>query len=381
MSDETPSAKTSRESDTMSLADVRRSAAGPTPTSASESSRSPAMNVKLLIDGIVRQTTVLIAQLSTAAGVRAPLSHVADQVFLSLAKEIEAQGVGRKVVADMFGMALRAYQKKVQRLAESSSFRERTLWEGVLDFITDEGTVVRSRVLDRFQYDGERETIAVLGDLVNSGLIYASGRGAATLYGVTTEAERQRLVLEADAASVQDMVWGWIYRNPNGSPQDIRRVIRCTDEQLEAALAQLAREGRVQIEGQGETRRLQATNFLIRVGTERGWESAVFDHFQAVTSAIGAKLHGGRHYSQHGDTLGGSTLRFQIERGHPYEAKVLGLLSRLRRELDAFWQEVSDYNDAHPIDPTRRVDVCFYFGQGVHSNEDDAETASENDET
>ena len=29
------------------------------------------MNVKLLIDAIVRQTTVLIAQLSTAAGVRA----------------------------------------------------------------------------------------------------------------------------------------------------------------------------------------------------------------------------------------------------------------------------------------------------------------------
>ena len=50
------------------------------------------MNLKLLIDGIVRQTTVLIAQLSTASGVRAPLAHVADQVFLSLAREIEAQG-------------------------------------------------------------------------------------------------------------------------------------------------------------------------------------------------------------------------------------------------------------------------------------------------
>jgi hypothetical protein len=57
------------------------------------------MNVKLLVDAIMRQTTVLIAQISTAAGVRAPLAHLADQVFLSLAKEIEAQGVGKKVVA------------------------------------------------------------------------------------------------------------------------------------------------------------------------------------------------------------------------------------------------------------------------------------------
>jgi hypothetical protein len=39
------------------------------------------MNLKLLIDGIVRQTTVLVAQLSTSAGVRAPLAHIANEVF------------------------------------------------------------------------------------------------------------------------------------------------------------------------------------------------------------------------------------------------------------------------------------------------------------
>lgn len=48
------------------------------------------MDTKLLIDAIVRQTTVLIAQLSTAAGIRAPLAHVADQVFVALAQEIES---------------------------------------------------------------------------------------------------------------------------------------------------------------------------------------------------------------------------------------------------------------------------------------------------
>ena len=42
------------------------------------------MHVKLVIDSIVRQTTVLIAQIATTAGVRAPLAHVANQVFLAI---------------------------------------------------------------------------------------------------------------------------------------------------------------------------------------------------------------------------------------------------------------------------------------------------------
>ncbi len=39
------------------------------------------MNVNALIDAIVHQTTVLVAHLATASGVRAPLAHVANQVF------------------------------------------------------------------------------------------------------------------------------------------------------------------------------------------------------------------------------------------------------------------------------------------------------------
>lgn len=42
------------------------------------------MNVQLLIDVIVRQTMVLIAELATSGGLRAPLAHVAGQAFLGL---------------------------------------------------------------------------------------------------------------------------------------------------------------------------------------------------------------------------------------------------------------------------------------------------------
>ena len=113
------------------------------------------MNLKLLIDGIVRQTTVLIAQLSTASGVRSPLAHVADQVFVELAREIEAQGVRRQVVADMFGMALRTYHARVSRLAASRTDQGRSLWEAVLSYIEQTGLVTRLELLRRFSGDDE----------------------------------------------------------------------------------------------------------------------------------------------------------------------------------------------------------------------------------
>src|SRR6185436_6832286 len=159
------------------------------------------MKSGLLIDAIVRQTTVLLARLSTAAGIRAPLAHVADEVFASLARELEAQGVGRKVAADMFGLALRSYQKKVRRSTESATQRDRTLWEAVLEFVAERGSVTRQDVLQRFRRDGEREVIGVLTDLVGSGFVHAAGRGASAVYGPTTDAERQMLVEAADAQS------------------------------------------------------------------------------------------------------------------------------------------------------------------------------------
>jgi len=57
------------------------------------------------------------------------------QVFVELSRELEAQGLNQKVSADMFGMALRSYQRKVQRLGESSTVCGRSLWEAVYDFV------------------------------------------------------------------------------------------------------------------------------------------------------------------------------------------------------------------------------------------------------
>ncbi len=174
------------------------------------------MDLKLLIDGIVRQTTVLIAQISTSSGVRSPLSHVVDQVFFELASEIEAQGVKRRVAADMFGLALRAYQKKMRRLTESRSARDRTLWEAVLSLI-GEGEVSRQRIEERFKHDGEREVGAVLHDLVRSGLVYATGAGEHAVYGLTSDEVRDRVTQSSRLEGLMNVVWLKVFRGEASS--------------------------------------------------------------------------------------------------------------------------------------------------------------------
>ncbi len=320
------------------------------------------MNIKLLVDNIMRQTTVLIAQLSTAAGVRAPLAHIADQVFLSLAKEIEAQGVGRKVVADMFGMALRGYQLKTQRLTESQSTQGRTLFEAVLEYIEKQGAVTRRDLLERFRHDGERETVGVLSDLVGSGLVHATGRGAGTLYGVTSEAERQRLTRESDEQALGDMLWGAIYRGPGRTVSALASELCLSEAQLQAPVARLIDEGVIQRDDAGK---LRAWGFQIPVGAEHGWESAVFDHFQAMATAVATKLQLLSRPNPLGNSVGGTTLRFQLTPSHPQKERVMRLLEETRTQLNTLWREVSDYNGAHGIADDQRFDVVFYFGQSV----------------
>ncbi|MEL6180877.1 MAG: hypothetical protein AAFS10_18095 [Myxococcota bacterium] len=331
------------------------------------------MNVKLLIDAIVRQTTVLIAQLSTTAGIRAPLAHVADQVFVELVREIESQGIGRKVVADMFGLALRTYQKKVQRLTESVTTRDRTLWEAVLDYIQANGGAARSKILHRFRHDGEQNVAAVLNDLVISGLVYKTGRGTSTIYGMTSEDDLQLLLDEEEVESLAPLVWVTIYRQICVSRDELHALLRGVEaSSLERALDQLKSEGRITTEDDPDGIEVfRASNFLVPVGSESGWEAAVFDHYQAVVTAVCAKLQriGGRSATD--DVIGGATLSFYVQPGPPFEAEVYGQLRTIRTQVNALWERVAEHNRNHPAPAEHKTKVTFYFGQTITDSTDD----------
>jgi predicted transcriptional regulator len=329
------------------------------------------MNSKLLVDAIVRQTTVLIAQLSTAAGIRAPLAHIADQVFLELSREIEAQGVSRRVAADMFGLAIRTYQKKVQRLTGSVTSRGQTLWQAVLEHLQTAGTRSRREVAEHF--DGEDPIVlgSVLKDLVSSGLIYRTGSGESQLYGVTKETDRARALREQSRESLDPIVWAVVYRSGRATRAELQEHLAVDAPALQESLQRLEADGRIQSSGEGEARCYSAADLLIPVDAEHGWEAAVFDHFQAVARAIASKVRRGLVRSTHDDVVGGATITFDVWPGHPDYEETLGLLRRVRADVNRVWNRVQRFNEKTAIPEDRKVEVCFYFGQSVISSDEE----------
>jgi hypothetical protein len=328
------------------------------------------MNPRYLVDQLVRQMTVLIAQLSTAAGIRAPLAHVADQVFVELSREIENQGVSRKVAADMFGLALRTYQMRVQRLSQSQTEADRTLWQAVLDFIDAESNPSRSRIVERFRRDGEQAIAAVLNDLTTSGLISSTGKGPNAICRVTSDADRRALSKSADVDSIANLLWVQIYRDGPLAEAALRAA--WPDQALlEAALAALVASQRVLATSRdvGPVE-YSAREISIPVGNRMGWEGAVLDHFQAVARAIAHKLRLVGSNARCADQIGGATLTFDLYAGHPHEAEVRGLLQRVRADVNAVYDKVKDENSRHPIAEDQRQRVVFYFGQDSEESDD-----------
>jgi len=322
------------------------------------------VNLRLLIDGIVRQTTILIAQLSTSEGTRAPLAHVADQVFVELAREIEAQGVRRQVAADMFGMALRSYQKKMRRLTESESVREKSLWEAVLEVVENEQPT-RDRVQKRFEYDGEREVAAVLKDLVTSGLVSVTGTGAHAVYAATSESVREKLRSNS-VDSLANLAWLKIFRREVVSPSELPAALGVSEAIASEVMAELEATGRVNlVDGV-----LEASNVVLPLGAEHGWEVAVLDHFRTVAVAIAAKVRDGRAGSKLADKLGGSTFTFTVTPGHPYEQEVYGLLRKTRLSAQQLWEKVAAHNGEYPPAPEAARRVSFYVGQTLEMSEE-----------
>lgn len=327
------------------------------------------MNTKLLVDSIVRQTTILIAQLCTAAGVRAPLAQIADQVFLGLSRELDAQGVGRKVAADMFGLALRSYQKKVQRLTESETQRDKTLWEAIIDYLRDQGSVPRRRIFERFQRDDEDAVAAMLNDLVSSGLAYSTGRGGSAIFGLTSVVDRERMADEDLCATLPAMVWLIVYREGPIDAAALQARLGPDAAEIGDILGELEREGRVQRDP--STGLYRSSSVTIAVGDRAGWEAAVLDHFQGVAKAIAAKVRLGSHADLAG-LIGGATLSFDVYRGHPLERDVYGLLASVRQHVNEVWNQLAAYNREHPIPEHEKIKVTFYLGQNVERPEPEA---------
>lgn len=323
------------------------------------------MNVNLLIDAIVRQTMMLIAHLATAAGIRSPLAHIANQVFLDLVHELQQQGLGRKVIADMFGIALRTYHAKVQRVAESITFRGHSLWEVVYNYIEDQGAVSRAKVLMRFRNDDGALVRGVLHDLVQSSLISQTGRGDATIYRMVDQDEMADLQQSNPVEAAAALVWVVVHRHRPITRDKIQELVRLPEDQLDAALAELKADARIREEEVEGQLCFTSEACVIPVGSAAGWEAALFDHYQALVTAMCTKLRGGGSRSSYSDAIGGSTYTLDIWRGHPHQDEVLALLRSMREQATQLRERAESIPAPPNLSEDDRLRVIFYAGQTI----------------
>jgi hypothetical protein len=325
------------------------------------------MDATVLIDAVVRQTTVLIAQLATAAGGRAPLAHTANKVFVDLVRELKEQGVANKVIADMFGLALRTYHDKVRRLSESSTVRGKSLWEATLAYVQERETVLQADVLQRFRNDDDSTVRGVLTDLVESGMIFRSGRGNHVTFRAA-KPEDYQLANGDPGNAAANLAWVAVSRFGPASIERISDAVPLDRAALESALDRLVREGHVARVEQGGRTEYRTDLCLIPFGTPSGWEAAVFDHYQAVVTAICAKLQRGTTAAKD-DSIGGSTYRFNVWKGHPHYDEAVTLLGRLRAEAMKLREKVTTYNADNAAPDGGSVRVLAYMGQTVLEDE------------
>jgi hypothetical protein len=327
------------------------------------------MNAALLIHAIVRQTTVLIAALATSSGQRAQLASLANVVFADLVRELREQGLGNKLIADMFGMALRTYHRKLARLSASRTVLGKSLWEAVLGYIQQHGPVLRSEVLRRFVGDDEATLRAVLVDLVESGLVRRNGNDDATMLAAS---EQLPAADEAAPAPriLEGMVLVALHRNGPLSIEGLAALVPGEAGELENTLNQLLATGLIQADTRSTPTLYSCETCVIQFGDAAGWEAAVFDHYQAMVVAIATKLRSGTRQADLADSIGGSTFVFDVWDGHPMQAEVLGYLKAVRQQGMQLRAAVEQHNAGTPMpaDATPQR-VTAYVGQSVEETE------------
>lgn len=332
------------------------------------------MTIELLIHAIVRQTTILIAQLATSRGVRAPLAQIADQVFIELAREIERQGVSRKVSADMFGLGLRTYRRKIQRLSESSTERGRSLWEVVLEHIKTQNLVTRREILARFSSDDEAQIRSVLRDLCDSQLVFWTGTGSNPSYRAASDEELATLQKKLGAEGAEELVTALMYREGPLTLHEIAERAQTEVSAIESTVQRLIAAGRIEHLEQDGVSRYSARALVVPIGSPVGWEAAVYDHFKALVTTILSRLNENRATTPD-DRVGGGTYTIDVWPGHPLADEVYGTLARLRTMLTDLRGRVAQYNATEQV-PEAHTRVVVYAGQCLINEDGDGDDAT-----
>jgi hypothetical protein len=131
----------------------------------------------------------------------------------------------------------------------------------------------------------------------------------------------------------------------------------------EKALGELSEQGRISKSADAEAV-YRSERFEVPLGESQGWEAAVLDHYQAMTSAICAKLAERGAGARAKDVVGGSTWSLDVWSGHPLEEEATKTLARVRQQLEELRTRVDKHNEVATADAPRQR-VVIYVGQYV----------------
>jgi hypothetical protein len=193
--------------------------------------------------------------------------------------------------------------------------------------------VDRRTILQALETEDEALVRGVLHDLVESGLIFATGGAHDTSFRAATDVELG-VMAQARNRDTDELVWALVFRVGPVTAETLTSLGGMERTELDGVLQRLVGSGRIQQEARPDSSevRYRATRFFVPLGASSGWEAAVFDHYHAVVRTVCAKLRQKGSVSALEDTIGGSTYSLEVWPGHPLQAEVLGALKRFREQ-------------------------------------------------
>jgi hypothetical protein len=322
-------------------------------------------NLRFLVDATVREAASLIVAVATHNGARTQLGQIGDRLVQGISTALQERGIRRRVGADMFGMAPRAYLRKVRRLEESATDGGRTLWEVVYEHIARSEGLTLGEIRRRFHRDDHDLLRGVLGDLKESGLVLVSGRGPKALCRAATGVELGKR-LRQQGGGADDLVWAVIYREGPLSKQTLQRRGGLRAPELDGILERLVAANQVSEYVEKGITFYRSSLFTPRKGGEHGWEGAIFDHFHAVVKTLSTFL-----IRPEDEASAASTYTFDLWPGHPLAQEVERLFSELRSGASALRARIDRYNAEQAPRETQRT--ILYLGMCQEDHRDPAE--------
>lgn len=313
------------------------------------------MELRRLIDGVVKEFATLLVALAIRGGRRESLAGIDHVFFEALARELEARGVPRKVAADMLGLGLRSYQKKLQRIKTQTESGP-SLWQRITAFVAEREVCSRGDISDVFVHEDPAVLASVLADLVSTGLLAARDVGGSMRYEVT-----RGLAAPVDEETADVLVWGELFRRAS-TTDELEDRLPLPPPEIRNALGRLEAAHHVRCHHDGV---YVSDRLHIQQGQGEGWTEAVYDHIRCVTSALVTKLTGKPSSAR----ASGLTFSFDLHADHPLRAELVERLSDVRTELKGLWQRVAGYNER---ERTRQVvfseKLEVYLGENLRAN-------------